>query len=272
MRLAVRQPAVSGRFYPGDSERLRQTVGELLDDAAHRAAADQTVPPKAVIAPHAAYVYSGPIAATAYAALAPARGVARRVIVAGPAHFVPLRGVAVPSVDAFLTPLGAVTIDDDARRRALQVPGVVVDDAAHAPEHSVEVQLPLVAGALGDVPVLPLLVGRSGGDVLGGVLDELWGGPESRIVISTDLSHYLDADTARAVDRRTAEGICRLQAPDSDAACGAFAVAGMLAAARRHGLDVQLLDLRNSADTAGDPDRVVGYGAFALFERPAGEN
>jgi AmmeMemoRadiSam system protein B len=267
----VRQPAVSGRFYPGGRERLCQEVNELLDAAARSAGPDHARPPKAIIAPHAAYVYSGPIAASAYAALAPARGEVRTVVVAGPAHFAPLRGVAVPSADAFVTPLGAVTVDDGARLRALQVPGVVVDDAAHAPEHSVEVQLPLVTGALGEVSVLPLLVGRSGGAVLADVLDELWDGAATRIVVSTDLSHYLDAAAARVVDRRTADAICRLQAPDPEAACGAAAVGGMVVAARRHGLDVRLLDLRNSADTAGDPERVVGYGAFALFEPPAGE-
>lgn len=273
MTRAVRRPAVSGRFYPGDRETLWQDVDALLDAATDRAG-PRLAPgaPKAVIAPHAGYVYSGPIAATAYAALASARGVAQRVIVAGPAHFVPLVGVAVPSVDAFATPLGLVAVDDDARRRALHVPAVVVDDAAHGPEHSVEVQLPLVVRALGDVPVLPLLVGRSGGGALAAVLDELWDGDATRVIVSTDLSHYLDADTAQVVDRRTADGICRLQAPDPEAACGAFAVAGMLAAARRHHLDVRLLDLRTSADTAGDPDRVVGYGAFALYARSAGGN
>jgi MEMO1 family protein len=268
---AVRPPALSGRFYPGRRERLWQDVHQLLADAARRAGSGHARPPKAIVVPHVAYVYSGPIAATAYAALAPARGVVRTVIVAGPAHFAPLPGVAVAGADAFLTPLGAVTVDDGARRRALEVPGVVVDDAAHAPEHSVEVQLPLVIAALGDVSVLPLLVGRAGGDVLADVLDELWDGAETSVVVSTDLSHYLDADAARVVDRRTADAICRLQEPDPDSACGAAAVAGMVVSARRHRLDVWLLDLRNSADTVGDPDRVVGYGSFALFEPPAGE-
>ena len=222
--------------------------------------------PKAIIAPHAGYQYSGPIAASAYAWLAPAAGLVSRVIVAGPSHFWPVGGVAVPSVDAFDTPLGAVAVDDDARRCALGVDGVVVDDAAHAREHSLEVQLPLVICALGDVAVLPLAVGRSGAGVLAQVLERLWGGPETRVVISTDLSHYHPAHVAAALDRRTADQICRLEPPADDDACGAAAVAGLLLAARRHELSVRLLDLRNSADTAGDADRVVGYGAFAVVE------
>jgi AmmeMemoRadiSam system protein B len=262
---AARRPAVIGRFYPRRRERLWQTVHELLDGAARRAGPDRSDAPKAIIAPHAAYMYSGPVAATAHATLVPARGTVHRVIIAGPAHFRPVHGVAVPSVDAFRTPLGRVAIDDEARQLALQVRGVVVDDDAHAPEHSVEVQLPLLAGALGDPQILPLLVGRPGGDVLAEVLDCLWGGPETSIVISTDLSHYLDAATASRQDRRTAAAICRLAAPGPEAACGAAAVAGMLSAARRRRLDVRLLDLRTSADTHGGPERVVGYGAFAMF-------
>ncbi len=268
MTTTVRRPAVAGTFYPRHRERLWQSVHELLDAAARRAGPGQGRPPKAIIAPHAAYIYSGPIAATAYAALTPARGIVRTVVVAGPAHFVPLRGVAVPSVDAFRTPLGAVVVDDDARARAIEVAGVAVDDAAHAPEHSVEVQLPLILGALGEVVVLPLLVGRGSGGVLADVLDELWDGAKACIVVSTDLSHYLDADAARARDRATAATICRLEPPDADAACGAAAVAGLVAAARRHRLDATLLDLRSSADTWGSPERVVGYGAFALFDQP----
>ena len=158
-------------------------------------------------------------------------------------------------------------MDESARQRALGVDGVVVDDAAHAEEHSLEVQLPFVTSALGDVSVLPLAVGRSGAGVLAEVLDRLWGGPETRFVISTDLSHYHPARIAATLDRRTADQICQLEPPADDFACGAAAIAGLLFTARRHDLVVRLLDLRNSADTAGDADRVVGYGAFAVLER-----
>ena len=268
----VRPPAVAGRFYPLEPELLRRTVHDLLADARPPPRTPPPPPTKAIIAPHAGYRYSGPVAASAYAAIAGARGTVTRVIVAGPAHFWPVRGVAVSSAMAFATPLGPVPVDDDARRRTLDVPGVVTDDRAHAGEHSLEVQLPFVMAALGEVSLLPLLVGSAGAGVLAEALDVVWGGPETCVVISTDLSHYLDASTARALDARTAQSICRLDTPGSDAACGAAAVAGMMLAARRHHLDVRLLDLRNSSDTAGRPERVVGYGAFALCHAgaPAG--
>ena len=265
----TRPAAVAGDFYPDDPGGLAGMVSSLIDGVG--AASTRQLPPtKAIIAPHAGYQYSGPVAASAYATLAPARGAVRRVVLAGPAHFVPLDGVAVPGADSFATPLGPVTVDDHARRQALDLHGVAVDDRAHAGEHSVEVQLPFLTAVLGEVTVLPLLVGRPGASVLADVLDVLWDGSETRFVISTDLSHYHDADTAASLDGATAEAICRGEAPAPDAACGAAAVAGLLLAAHRRHLDVRLLDLRTSADTAGDPERVVGYGAFALTEPPAG--
>ena len=267
MKSHVRRAAVAGRFYPADAAGLRRTVQGLLDHADSPAGDER--PPKAIIAPHAGYRYSGPVAATAFASLAQARGIVRRVIVAGPAHRSPLDTVAVSSAVAFATPLGPVIVDEDARQHALAVPGVVVDDRAHAGEHSVEVQLPFVLAALGEVSVLPILVGWSGAAVFADVADVLWGDAETCFVISTDLSHYHDARVASMLDGRTAEMICRLDAPPPDAACGSAAVAGILLAARRHQLDVRLLDLRTSADTCGDPERVVGYGAFALAEPAA---
>jgi MEMO1 family protein len=190
----------------------------------------------------------------------------RRVVIAGPSHFWPVDGVAVSSATAFATPIGLAAVDEEARLQALGVRGVLIDDDAHAAEHSLEVQLPFVAAVFGDVPFLPLAVGRSGAAVLDDVLEVLWDGAATCVVISTDLSHYHCASKARRLDAHTAESICRLEAPTPDMACGAAAVAGMLMAARRHALDVELLDLRSSADTAGDPERVVGYGAFALYD------
>ena len=182
-----------------------------------------------------------------------------------PAHFFPVPGVALSSADAFATPVGQVMVDAAARERALTIAGTVVDDAAHAGEHSLEVHLPFIAAVLGPVPVLPLLVGRRGSTVLADVLDALWGGDETRIVVTTDLSHYHDDATAKAIDRETAEAIvARTTQLQPERACGAGAVLGLLEAARRHDLAVRLLDLRTSADTAGHPDRVVGYGAFTL--------
>jgi hypothetical protein len=257
---------VAGSFYPSDPDVLRSTVAAHLDAAATaQTGGDGTGPPKALIAPHAGYRYSGPIAATAYRSIVAARGTVTRVLLAGPSHFVPLNGVAVSSADAFATPLGPVTVDEAARARVRAVPGVIVDDTAHADEHSLEVQLPFLVEVLGAVPVLPLLVGRGGPEVLADLLDALWGGDETRIVVSTDLSHYHDDATAKAIDRETAALIVdRCARVDPERACGAGAVTGLLESARRHDLTVRLLDLRTSADTAGDPSRVVGYGAFAL--------
>jgi AmmeMemoRadiSam system protein B len=264
----ARRAAVAGYFYPADAASLRSAVTALMEDAAATAPAtdddDRRTMPKAIIAPHAGYRYSGPVAASAYTALAADRGTVRTVILAGPSHFTAIDGVAVPGSAAFLSPLGPLAVDDDARQAALALDGVEIDDRSHAGEHSLEVHLPLLTEVLGHVTVLPLLVQSPGVGALADVLDTLWDGDGTRIVISTDLSHYHDHATAQALDRRTADAICRLSPPEPEWACGAAAVQAMLIAARRHHLGVRLLDLRTSADTVGDPDRVVGYGAFAL--------
>ncbi len=263
--MRVRPPAVAGTFYPDDADVLAAEVDRFVRDASYDGA-----PPKAIIVPHAGYVYSGPIAGSGYAAVAPLRGAVSRVVLLGPAHRVPFAGLAVPSVDAFVTPLGPVEIDTLARDAALACEGVVVDDVPHAGEHSLEVHLPFLQRELGTTfRVLPLVVGQASPAIVAGVLDALWGGDETLIVVSTDLSHYERYESARAHDART---VAAILAGDVDAigpydACGAYPVRGVLAAARRHALDVRLLDARNSGDTAGSRDRVVGYGAFALTPR-----
>jgi MEMO1 family protein len=260
--LRTRPAAVAGLFYPASADELRAVVDRDL-----RSATAEGPVPKALIAPHAGYVYSGPIAGSAYARLEPARGVVERVILLGPAHRVPVDGMAVPSVDAFDTPLGPVLVDVAARVRALELPGVVVDDRAHAPEHSLEVHLPFLVRVLGaEITVLPVVVGHAPPEPVADLLEALWGGPETVIVVSTDLSHYHDYATAVARDRSTAAAIVerRTDAIGPYDACGAYPVRGLLEVARRKGLAVELLDLRNSGDTSGDRDRVVGYGAFAL--------
>ncbi|HEX2850221.1 MAG TPA: AmmeMemoRadiSam system protein B [Acidimicrobiales bacterium] len=260
----VRPPAVAGTFYPRGEGALR----EALDDAFRKARHDVHVDgsPKAVIAPHAGYVYSGPIAATAYEQLAPARAVIRRIVLLGPSHRVPLRGIAASSADAFDTPLGAVPVDTARRDAVLRLPGVLVADAAHDQEHSLEVHLPFLQRVLDDFAVLPLVVGVTSPATVAAVLDAVWGGPETRIVVSSDLSHYHDHATAVRLDAATADAIVhgRLADIDDYDACGAYPVRGLLMAAAEHGLRVETLDLRNSGDTAGPTDRVVGYGAFAL--------
>lgn len=262
MKTLVRPAAVAGTFYPADPQELESEVDAFLDVPVP---SDES-PPKALIVPHAGYVYSGATAGAAYARLKPLRGATQRVVVLGPAHRVWVDGIAVSSADAFATPLGIVPVDDALRRRALAFPLVQVGDRAHASEHALEVQLPFLQRVLGDFRVLPLVVGDASTDDVAQVIDALWGGNETLIVVSSDLSHYHDYDTARRLDARTAAAIV---AGDGDAirdddACGARPVRGLLEAARHHGLGVRLIDLRTSGDTAGDRDSVVGYGAFAL--------
>jgi MEMO1 family protein len=262
-----RPPAVAGLFYPGTADELSATVGRALEST--RAAPDGRDLPKALIVPHAGYVYSAPIAAEAFARLRPAKGTIRRVVIAGPAHRVPVRGIAVPSVDAFDTPLGALAVDRDAIAAIAGMPGVVVSDAAHAEEHALEVQLPFLQVALGDVAIVPLCIGAAGASQVADVLERLWGGRETLVVVSSDLSHYLRYEDARAADAATARSILAL-APEigHEQACGATPIAGLLEVARRRGLSPELLDLRNSGDTAGDRRRVVGYASFAFYEEP----
>jgi AmmeMemoRadiSam system protein B len=260
----VRRPAVAGTFYPALADDLRRAIDDAIDDAVGPSG-DGPVP-EAIVVPHAGYVYSGAIAASAYLRLAPARAAIDRVVLLGPAHRTFVRGLAAPSVDAFSTPLGPVAIDVAGRDVALAFDAVVVDDPAHADEHSLEVQLPFLQAVLDEFVVLPLAVGDASTDEVAGVLDALWGGAETLVVISTDLSHYHGYDHAVRLDSRTAAAIVARQ-PDAVGdgdACGARPVRGLLEVANRRGLDVEQLDLRNSGDTAGDHGRVVGYGAFAV--------
>lgn len=261
----VRSPAVAGRFYPLDAEELRRTVSELLAVAAPPAGPS----PKAIIAPHAGYSYSGPIAGSAYAQLVPARGIIRRIVLLGPAHRVAFEGLAVPSATAFATPLGLVPVDTESIGKLASLPQVRVFDEAHGLEHSLEVHLPFLQVALEEFQVVPLAVGEASPEDVARVLEALWGGPETRFVISSDLSHFHDSETARRLDRATAKAIEAL-APEEvreDQACGRIPITGLLLAARGRGLQARTIDLRNSGDTAGPRDRVVGYGAFAFFEQ-----
>lgn len=257
----VRRPAVAGMFYPGSPSELRSTVEDLLREAPR----DRGPAPKAVIAPHAGYVYSGPTAAVAFQALA---GLPlERVVVLGPAHRVPVRGLALPGADAFATPLGEVPVDAEGAGAVSDLPQVAIFPEAHAPEHSLEVELPFLQVLFPGVRVLPIVVGDADGEEVAEVLDRVWGGPETAVVISSDLSHYLPYDVARRVDRETADEILALQGPlHSRQACGAYPINGLLVAARRRRMEPRLLDLRSSGDTAGDRGRVVGYGAFAFSE------
>ncbi|MCB1941973.1 MAG: AmmeMemoRadiSam system protein B [Candidatus Accumulibacter sp.] len=257
----VRPAAVAGSFYPGSPAVLARDLRSLLAEAPPAAGFRA----KAIIAPHAGYVYSGPIAASVYAPLHALRESIRRVVLLGPTHRVAVNGLAAPAVSAFATPLGVVAVDRAAIAAIAPLPQVVVSDAAHALEHSLEVQLPFLQTVLEQFALVPLAVGRASAVQVAEVLDCLWGGDETLIVISSDLSHYLPYPVARATDSETARQIVALEPRlDHQQACGATPVNGLLLAARRHGLKAQLIDLRNSGDTAGDRSRVVGYGAFAF--------
>lgn len=264
----VRPPAVAGTFYPADPVELEAMVrADLAVAEACRPADDDQRPPHALVVPHAGYVYSGPVAATAYARILARRGEVTRVVLLGPNHRVPLRAMALPDVDAFATPLGLVPVDTEAFRDLGALHDVVVDDRPHAGEHSLEVHLPFLQVALGEGwSVVPVVVGRVGAEAVAALLDRLWGGPETLVVISTDLSHFHDDATAHTLDAATAADVVarRWREVEPDRACGAFPLRGLLVEAERRHLPIELLDLRTSADTAGDPRRVVGYGAFTV--------
>jgi MEMO1 family protein len=261
----IRPPAVAGTFYPVDVARLRAVVESCLAEAS---GAPGDRPPKAVIAPHAGYVYSGPVAGQAFAALGAAASQIRRVVVIGPAHFVRVQGLAVPSAEVFRMPLGDVPLDRAAIAGILDLPQVELADAPHRPEHALEVELPFLQAVLGDFALVPLLVGDATPDDVADVLGRLWDGPETLVVISSDLSHYEPYASAREHDAATAEAIERLDeaALGPRDACGYLPIAGLLIEARRRGMQALRLDLRNSGDTAGPKDQVVGYGAWAFCE------
>lgn len=259
----VRPAAVAGMFYPEDARELADEVAAHLDRTGETPHAPGF--PKALIVPHAGYVYSGPVAASAYDLLRPARGIVRRVVILGPCHRVPVRGLALPRANVFTTPLGRIPLDAEGVRAIRDLPQVVESAATHAEEHALEVQLPFLQRVLGDFSLVPLVVGDAAPEEVAEVLDRLWGGAETLIVISSDLSHYYAYDRAREIDRATVRSILDFDAGIShEQACGATPVAGMLVAAKRKGLATRLLDCRNSGDTAGDRHRVVGYASFAL--------
>lgn len=261
---ATRPPAQAGRFYPADPAALQAAVRACLP------AAPAGPAPKILLVPHAGYIYSGPTAGAGFARLAAAAGHIRRVVLLGPTHRVAVQGLAIPTVAAFQTPLGAVPLDGEALALLATLPGVVRSDAAHAQEHALEVQLPFLQQVLGRFTLVPIAVGRVDPRVIDQVLEQLWGGDETLIVISSDLSHYLPYAAAQARDRATLDRVLALDPRLShDEACGATPLAGALLAARRHGLQPRLLDLRNSGDTAGDRDRVVGYASVAFEPAPA---
>ena len=258
--MSIRKPAVAGLFYPADEQELRSLVDGYLAQAGNGTA------PKALIAPHAGYVYSGPVAASVYARLKSVRKNIKRVVLLGPAHRVGFRGIALSSADYFSTPLGNIAIDKNVASAIEGLPQVQVLDKAHEEEHSLEVHLPFLQEVLEDFKLVPLVIGEASPEEVGEVLQKLWGGPETLIVISSDLSHYNDYETANRQDRTTSDAIEELRFEDirHDDACGRNPISGLLYIARQRGMHVTTVDLRNSGDTAGGHDRVVGYGAYVV--------
>src|SRR5882724_7547557 len=262
---STRPAAVAGMFYPGDAQSLFAELEELLGGVEQRE--PRLGFPKALVVPHAGYIYSGPVAARAYDELGSARGIVSRVVMLGPVHRVPVRGLAIPTDDAFATPLGTVPIDRAALEAVRDLPQVVASDRAHLQEHALEVQLPFLQRQLGSFALAPFAVGDASVQEVAQVIERLWGGPETLIVISTDLSHYHPYAEARQIDRATVTRIARFASDlDSEEACGATPLNGFLALAQDRNLSIRLLAACNSGDTAGGKGQVVGYSAFAVHE------
>lgn len=262
--MSVRHPAVAGMFYPADPDELRRALVSAFADAVQPV--EDAPVPKALIVPHAGYPYSGAVAASAYLRVAPAHDTITRVVLLGPSHRVHVHGLAAPVDNLFDTPFGMVLIDADLRAHVADLPGTILDDLPHFHEHSLEVQLPFLQTVLDEFTLLPLSVGDTTSDEVAAVLEAAWGGPETLIVISTDLSHYHDYDAARRLDAKTAAAIVAGSAAgigDEDA-CGSRPLRGLLQLAVERGMSIENIDLRNSGDTAGDRNRVVGYGAFVV--------
>lgn len=255
----VRQPAVAGMFYPKEEAVLANLIEDLLQNAKNTEAA----PPKAIIVPHAGYIYSGPITATIYKTLIGQNNITR-VVLLGPAHRVAFNGIAVTDMSYFATPLGIVAIDKENVELSTNVPNVFVYEHAYDMEHSLEVQLPFLQSILKDFKLTPCVVGNATPEAVADLLNKLWGGPETLIVISSDLSHYYDYETARKLDIATSNAIVELKPQNimDNQACGRIPVKGLLLTSAEKHLQAKLLDLRNSGDTAGDKSRVVGYGAY----------
>lgn len=262
----VRRAAVAGSFYPSQQEELSRVIGNFLLESCQQVKLPR--PPKALIVPHAGYVYSGPVAASAYSWIRPLHAEISKVVLLGPVHRVPIQGLALPGGEAFATPLGTVALDVPACRQLESLPQVSVNAAAHALEHSLEVQLPFLQTVLGSgFTLVPLAVGQADPQQVAQVLERLWGWEDTLIVISSDLSHFLPYSTAQQVDSNTCRHILQLDTHiNPEQACGAYPINGLLLAARRRGLTPALLGLCNSGDTAGDKNRVVGYAAFSFTE------
>jgi len=270
--IGTREAMVAGIFYPADARELRRAVRSFLaapesaGAETAKAGTDRTRMPKGLIVPHAGYIYSGPVAGSAYAQLAARAGELSRIVLLGPSHRVPFAGLAYSAAETFLTPLGAVPVDREAFAKVRDLPQVRCYEAPFEGEHCLEVQLPFLQLSLREFHIVPFLVGAAAIEEVAQVIGRLWGGEETLSLVSSDLSHYLDYAQAVALDAETTRAIEALRpetiAPDQ--ACGRIPLGGLLHEAKRRGLEARTLDLRNSGDTSGPRDQVVGYGAYAF--------
>lgn len=257
----IRTPAVAGSFYPSNKAVLQQTIQTLLTQVPPIVAI-----PKAIIVPHAGYIYSGSVAATAYKALVKAN--ISKVILLGPSHRVAMSSLAISPAKSFATPLGNIALDLEAIAKIKDLPQVIFSEQAHILEHSLEVQLPFLIETLGlDFTLVPITIGQVTPNVVATVLEALWGDNKTLIVVSSDLSHYLPYRICQDLDEKTAYAIEHFQeqAILYEQACGGVGIRGLLLAAKKHKLSIQRLALLNSGDTAGSKDKVVGYGAWGFY-------
>jgi hypothetical protein len=265
MDIQIRKPCVAGLFYPDDPERLDFTLNQLFESVPENLKTGYS--PHAIIVPHAGYIYSGEIAASAYSSILKRVQDIKRVVILGPSHQLALNGAACPSATHFDTPLGRIPLDVEEIAR-LQAQGLIeINDAAHVREHSIEVQLPFLQHILSDFKIIPIVVGLEQAMPIAALLEPFWRAKDALIVVSSDLSHYLDYYDARKMDSDTSSAIeaCRWQDISPTQACGCYPMRGLLQLAQEENSSVSCIDLRNSGDTAGDKSRVVGYGAY-VFE------
>lgn len=257
----IRPAAVAGMFYPENSKQLHRDIQTYLTQGQHQS---QTRP-RAIIVPHAGYIYSGIVAGSVYSIVKQYHDQYRRVVLLGPCHYVGVRGLALPSAEYFSTPLGDIPIDLELSQKISHLPQVITSSAAHAREHSLEVQLPFLQEVLDEFTLLPLVVGQASAMEVAEVLACLWDMEDTLFVISSDLSHFLTYEEAKTVDNETSQLILsKDEHITPERACGCYSINGLLHLAKKQGLTVECVDRRNSGDTAGNKDRVVGYGSYVL--------
>lgn len=258
----IKKPAVAGAFYPDEPDILNNMVEHLFDAITWAGSS-----PKAIIAPHAGYIYSGIAAACAYQCLEMMPYI-KNIILVGPSHYIAFNGVAYSDYDTFITPLGELFVNTNLIQQIAKLPATQHFNDAFSREHCLEVQFPFLQKKLNEFTIVPLLVSGANKQTVASVLEALWGDKETLVIISSDLSHYHDYLTAQQLDSETSQAIVNLDADNikEDSACGRIAIRGLLHLAKQKKMQAKKILQINSGDTAGDKQRVVGYGAYHFFE------